>query len=122
MGIEKRRAKRIKEEASVSITLVSKDASTPAKKISYNLTKDISSVGLRMMGTSFLPVKSLLKIELAFTKPPRLFSAFGEVKWVKSRYADELFEIGIEFVNTPPEVIQILKEHIEKSDKIFPSE
>ncbi len=122
MGIDKRRAKRIKEEASVSITLVSKDASTPAKKISYSLTKDISSVGLRMMATSFLPVKSLLKIELAFTKPPRLFSAFGEVKWVKSRYADELFEIGIEFVNTSPEVIQILKEHIDKSDKIFPSE
>ncbi len=122
MGKEKRRARRIKEEASVSITLVSKDELTPAKKISYHLTKDISSVGLRILATTFLPVKSFLKIELALTKPPRLFSAFGEVRWIKSRYADELFEIGIEFVDTPAEVIKILKEHIEKSEQIFPSE
>jgi len=117
MSPEKRRAKRIKEEASVSITLVSKDALTPGKKISYHLTKDISSVGLKIMATSFLPIKSLLKIELALAKPPKLFSAFGEVRWVKSRYADELFEVGIEFVDTPPEIIKILQEHIAKSEE-----
>jgi c-di-GMP-binding flagellar brake protein YcgR len=122
MGREKRGAKRIKEEGSVSITLVSKDALTPGKKISYHLTKDISSTGMKILATTFLPVKSLLKIDLTLIKPPKLFSAFGEVRWVKTRFANELFEIGIEFVDTPAEVIRVLQEHIEKSEQVFPSE
>lgn len=117
---EKRRATRIKEEASVSINLVSKEALVPGKKISYHLTKDISSTGIKILTNTFLPIKSLLKIELSFIKPPKLFSAFGEVRWVKTRYADELFEIGIEFVNTPEEVIKILKEHIKKTKESIP--
>jgi hypothetical protein len=117
---EKRRAKRIREETNVTIKLISKDALAPDKKLSYHLTKDISEVGIKILAGTFLPVKSLVKIELALTKPPQLFSAFGEVRWVKSRYADELFEIGIEFVDTSRDIIRILKDHIEKAGENIP--
>jgi hypothetical protein len=41
----------------------------------------------------------------------------GKVRWVKSRYADELFEMGIEFVNTPKNQIKALKKHLEEMEK-----
>lgn len=120
MSEDKRRAKRIKEETQVTITLLSKDAIDPGKKLSYHLTKDISSVGLKILANTFLPINSMLKIELALSKPPKLISAFGKVRWVKSRYADELFEIGIEFADTPPDVIKALHEYIEKAAETLP--
>ena len=113
---EQRKAKRVKEEAQVTIKLVPSETFTPDKKISYHLTKDISSTGLRVFANSFLPINSTLKIELILEKPHRLISAFGKVRWIKSRYADELFELGIEFVDTPEDHIRALKEHIEQTE------
>lgn len=113
---EHRRAKRVREEAQVTIKLVPSETFTPDKKISYNLTKDISSTGLRILANTFLPINSTLKIDLILSKPHRLISAFGKVRWIKSRYADELFELGIEFVDTPKDHIHALKEHIEKTE------
>lgn len=118
---EQRKAKRIKEETKVTIRLVSTDRFTPQKKISYHLTRDISSTGLRILANTFLPINSILKIDLSLVKPPRLITALGKVRWIKSRYADELFEMGIEFVETPQENIRILKEHIEKEEEHPPS-
>lgn len=113
---EQRRAKRVKEEAQVTIKLVPSETFTPDKKISYHLTKDISSTGLRILANTFLPINSTLKIDLTLTKPHKLISAFGKVRWIKSRYADELFELGIEFVDTPKDHIEALREHIEKTE------
>lgn len=118
---EQRRAKRIKEETKVTIKLISTDKLTPDKRISYHLTKDISSTGLRIFANTFLPINSILKIELSLTKPPRLISALGKVRWVKSRYADEMFEMGIEFMDTPHENIRALKEHIEEEEESPPT-
>jgi len=116
---EQRRAKRIKEEAQVTIKLLPSERFTPGKKITYHLTKDISSTGLRIMANTFLPINSMLKIELSLTKPLRYITAIGRIRWVKSRYADELFEMGIEFLDTPEENIQALKDHIAKLESPF---
>jgi len=36
----------------------------------------------------------------------------GRVKWVKSLYGDEVFELGLEFVDTPPDIITFLIGHL----------
>ena len=115
---DKRKAKRIKEEAKVTITLISKDSLSPGRKIIYRLTKDISSAGIKIQANTFLPINSMIKIELSLKEPLRMVSAIGLVRRIKSLYADELFEVGIEFVDTSQEIINILREHIEKQSKI----
>ncbi len=114
---DKRRAKRIKEEAKVTIILISKDSLSPGRKIIYHLTKDISSTGIKIQTNTFLPINSIIKIELSLKEPPKLVSAMGMVRRVKTLFADELFEIGIEFVDTSQEIISIIKEHIERQSK-----
>jgi hypothetical protein len=44
-----------------------------------------------------------------------MISAYAKVRWVKSVYADELFELGIEFVDTSINIIKSLKEHFDKT-------
>ncbi|MBC8357878.1 MAG: PilZ domain-containing protein [Candidatus Aminicenantes bacterium] len=117
---EQRRAKRVREEAQVTITLISKDLLPVGKKISYHLTKDISSTGIKIRASAFLPINAVLRIDISFEKPPRVIHAFGKVRWVKSIYADELFEMGIEFVDTSQENIELLKEYIEKAAITIP--
>ena len=111
--MEKRKAKRVKKESKIIIKVISEDVVPRNKKIIYHLTKDISSKGVKIQTNTFLPINTLLKIELSLMKPPRAIKAIGRVRWIKSRYADEKFEMGIEFVDTSKETIKTLTKHIE---------
>ena len=114
MPVEKRKTKRVKKESKITIKVISEDTIPRNKQIIYHLTKDISSRGVKIQTNTFLPINTLLKIELSLTSPPRVVKAIGRVRWVKSRYADEKFEMGIEFIDTPKESIKALSKHIER--------
>lgn len=111
--MEKRKAKRILEENKVKITRDYKDKLPPDEKIIYGLTKDISSGGARIQGNTFLPINTLLKIELSLKEPLRLISAIGKVCWVKKPHR-ELFQTGIEFMEMSPGSKNVLEEHIDE--------
>jgi hypothetical protein len=112
---EKRRERRVREQALFTITLISKDAAEDYPKVIHHSTEDISLTGAKIHTNSFLPVGSFLKIDLSLTEPPRMISAYAKVRWVKSVYADELFELGIEFVDTSINIIKALKEHFDRT-------
>lgn len=119
---EKRRERRVREQALFTITLISKDTAETHPKIIHHKTEDISLTGAKIHTNAFLPVGSFLKIDLSLTDPPRMISAYAKVRWAKSVYADELFELGIEFVDTSINIIKALKEHFDKTAKKEPSE
>ena len=111
---EKRRDLRINEENRVKIRLASKDDEYPDRKLSFHMTKDLSKRGIKILSNTFLPVNRTLRVELSVLNPPRMISALGKIRWIKSRYTDDMYEIGIEFVDMTPENIKILQEHIQK--------
>ena len=111
---EKRKDRRVREQALFKITLISKDTTETHPKIIQHTTEDISLTGAKIHTNAFLPVGSFLKIDLSLTDPPRMISAYAKVRWAKSVYADELFELGIEFVDTSINIIKSLKEHFDK--------
>jgi c-di-GMP-binding flagellar brake protein YcgR len=112
---EKRRTERIKEKTQVTITPFDPCDLSAGSKIIHHMTKDISLGGIRIQSNIFIPINSMLKMELSLRAPTRLITAYGKVRWIKSFSKDELFEIGIEFVDTSQEIIRILKNHIEGS-------
>ncbi|MDH4220988.1 MAG: PilZ domain-containing protein, partial [Candidatus Aminicenantes bacterium] len=105
---EKRREKRIKKENKLIFEVFSTDRNLENKKIHYTLTKDISLGGVNIRTDTFLPVDTLVKIDLPLPKMHKIISVRGKVRWVKSLYDDEVFEVGLEFVDTPHEVITSL--------------
>lgn len=109
---EKRREKRKDEENKVTISVVNKFKPRSALGNFYALTKDISMSGAKIQTDADLAINTLLKIELALARSHRLISVIGKVKWIKQLYGNEVFEIGVEFVDTPPDRVLALLEHI----------
>lgn len=109
---EKRQSKRLEEENEITIKVVSTDKLPSNQKVIYHISKDISTTGARIRTNVFLPVDTLLKIELTLKDPPRLVVAVGKVKWIRSLYGDETYEAGLEFNDTSRETIKLLADHV----------
>ena len=109
---EKRKEKRVEEEIKVAIKLLPEDKYQHGKNVVYALTKDISSGGVKIVTDKLLPVDTLLKIELTLAKIRKLVEATAKVRWVNRLYDDDVFEMGLEFVDTPAKSVMLLLEYI----------
>lgn len=110
---EKRKAKRLKEKNEITIIIVSGGKKSPEEKIMYNQSKDVSVLGTRIKANIFLPIDTLLKIDFTLKNPHQMMiSTLGKVKWIKSLFANESYEAGVEFIHTPSDVTQQLAIYI----------
>jgi len=112
--VERRRAKRLKEDNELTITITSKEIKLPKEKIIYTLSRNISVSGARIQANSFLPVDTILQIKVTLKNPPLMITAYAKVKWIKILIADEFYEAGLEFFNTSSEMIQQLANYISR--------
>lgn len=108
---EKRIDSRVSEEDKVVVELLSEIDPPPAKRVFNALTKDISPGGVRLMTNVTLPVDSLVRMELALSKRRKLIQATGKIRWTRSVYGEELFELGVEFTEIALEDKMVLLEH-----------
>lgn len=115
---EKRRAKRLKEESEVTITIVAGGKKYSKEKVIYNSGKDISAAGAKIQSNIFLPIDTLLKIDFKLKNLQQMITATGKVKWIKIICEDECYHAGVEFVNTPAEAIKKLSDYISWKQKL----
>lgn len=108
---ERRRESRIPEEDKVVIELLTNGQIPGDKSVINALTKDISPGGIRIMTNVLLPVGTLLKLEIVLSQRRRRLHATGAVRWARSVYEEELYEMGIEFDHITPEDKMLLLEH-----------
>jgi hypothetical protein len=109
---ERRKTQRLDEENEITITIVSGGGTSPKEKILYNQSKNISVSGARIQAHIFLPVDTLLMIEMTLKTLRQMIIVIGKVKWIKVVFEDESYEAGVEFFNTPNEAIKKLSEYI----------
>ena len=109
---EKRRAPRLKQENEVTITVLSGKHNLPKEKVIHNFSKDISASGARIQAHLFLPIDTLLKIDITLKTMQQMITVMGKVKWIKIIYEDESYEAGLEFVNTSSEAIKKIGDYI----------
>ena len=114
---ERRRAQRLEEENEITITIVSGGGNSPKEKILYNHSKDISVSGAGIQAHIFLPVNTLLMIEMTLKTLRQMITVIGKVKWIKVVFEDESYEAGVEFVHTPSEAIHKLENYISWKQK-----
>jgi hypothetical protein len=114
---ERRRAQRLEEENEITITIVSGGGNSPKEKILYNHSKDISVSGVGIHAHIFLPVNTLLMIEMTLKTLRQMITVIGKVKWIKVIFEDESYEAGVEFFDTPNDAIKKLSEYISWKQK-----
>ena len=109
---EKRKAPRLQEENEVTITVVSGGDNLPQETVMHNRSKDISVGGTRIQANFYLPVDTLLMLEMKLNTVRQMITVIGKVKWIKIIYQDEAYEAGVEFVNTPRDAMRKLQDYI----------
>ena len=110
---EHRREKRKAEENRVHIKVRAEDGD----KTFYALTKDISSGGIKILTDEDLEIGTELDLEISLSRIHKIVNVMGTVRWTNSLYDGGLFEVGMEFVDTPPERVLFLLEYVYREEK-----
>jgi hypothetical protein len=110
--MERRGDSRMNEEDKVSVEILSGE--NPSAQIpSINaLTKDISPGGVRIMSDVKIEPGTWVRLEIVLSARRRLIKVRGVVRWFRSIYEQDLFEMGIEFVGLTPDDKVSLLEHV----------
>ncbi|MDI6844557.1 MAG: PilZ domain-containing protein [Candidatus Saccharicenans sp.] len=109
--MEKRREKRLDEENKVVLYVLG-ESGQPQEESFYSFSRDISVGGLRIMTDQPLPVKTRVRLEIALSETKKLITGIAEVRWVKSLFDEEVFEMGLEFIELDPQSRVHLLEHV----------
>ena len=118
---ESRKEKRFNEENRVIIEYFPEGVEPGQVKTINALTQDLSIGGAKILTDKFFPTGSILNITLTLSKSKQIVKLQGEVKWVRSLYDDELYEIGIEFLHDISKTVLALIGHLYGKEKGIPS-
>ena len=72
--------------------------------------------GAKIQGNIFLPIDTILKIDITFKNLQQKITTIGKVKWNKVIIENESYEAGVEFVDAPDEAVLTLYEQMQKDD------
>ena len=104
---------RLKEDVDeITVTLSPGEKKSAKEKIVYHISKDISVNGARIQVNSFFPVGTLIKIDVTLKNLHKTITALGKVKWIKSLFGHDSYELGLEFVYTSSDMIEQLVDYI----------
>ena len=96
----------------IMIDVISRENNLSKEKIFCNYSEDISVSGAKIRGNILLPVDTLLRIDFTLNNLRQKITVFGKVKWTRIILDDKWYEAGVEFFDTPGEIIKKLDDHI----------
>lgn len=102
-GKEKRKFTRFFEYDEISYSVI------PHPKSKNKLTLDLSEGGIRFIADEFIPLNSLLRLEIKLLHCSKVINAIAKVVRVKSLFGDERFEIGVEFIDIKKDDLALFK-------------
>jgi c-di-GMP-binding flagellar brake protein YcgR len=109
---ERRRYTRVPESLQVAYEII------PAETIKEYLTRDISQGGIRFLTHEFIPKDSRLRIRITFPTTLFSFEALVKCMWIRELSYGDDFEVGVEFIDLPSEILDYLVSYIRASFNI----
>lgn len=109
---ERRREPRRKDELPVEMEVISGHELSPHTSVLYAQIKNISPGGVKILSSVFLPGSTSVKLKITLPDPVKSIEPVGRVVWGTKLGEGEVYEMGIEFINTPPHILSTLLEYI----------
>ena len=109
---EKRKEPRREAEIPVEIEILSDESQSDHSSVLYAEIKDISAGGVKILTCVNIPIGTSVRIKITLLKLGETIGPIGKVVWGHQIDNSDLYEMGIEFESTQPEILCILLEYI----------
>jgi len=110
---DRRRDPRIEEEKEVILEIVnSRSLNEQEKRQLLARSLDISVGGIRLEAAEEFESQSLIRLKIPSDQLGKWIQVFGRVRWIRKIEEERIIELGLEFIDTPPETVLDLMEHI----------
>ena len=109
---EKRRDPRREEELPVEIEILFDETNPGPSSVFYAQIRDISAGGVKIWTSVYIPLDTQIKLKITLSKLGEVIGPIGKVVWGNKIDDNDLYEMGIEFDNTQPDILCTLLEYI----------
>lgn len=110
---DRRREPRIEEEKEVILEIInSRTLDEQEKKQVLAKSLDISVGGIRVESPAEFAPESLIRLRIPSDQLGKWIQVLGRIKWIKKIEAERVIELGLEFIDIPPETVLDLMDHI----------
>jgi c-di-GMP-binding flagellar brake protein YcgR len=109
---ERRRFKRVEEHIPVHF----RDMRVGVKMTDNSLTKNLSEGGAKFHSYNFLPLSSLLMVEVTLPSTPKPVKAISSVAWIRKLPSVDEYELGVHFIHMTREDKATVSDYIHKVD------
>jgi c-di-GMP-binding flagellar brake protein YcgR len=109
---EKRKEPRRDDELPVEIEILSDETKLGPTRVLYAQIKDISAGGVKIQTSLYIPLDTLIKLKIKLLKLDETIGPTGKVVWGNQVENSDMYEMGIAFENTHPEILTTLLEYI----------
>lgn len=110
---ERRRFIRIKEEDIINSKIL------PDYKTTKNISTNLSIGGIRFLCNKFIPLSSVLRVEIKLQYAHRILTAIVKVKWIRAKFDDEIYDVGAEFMDISGEDLKFLNGYLYNEPNII---
>jgi hypothetical protein len=109
---EKRKEPRREDELSVEIEILTNETNPGPTRVLYAQIKDISVWGVKIGTSVYIPLDTPIKLKFTLSKFGETVGPIGKVVWGNQIEDSDMYEMGIEFENTQPEILCTLLDYI----------
>jgi c-di-GMP-binding flagellar brake protein YcgR len=92
-NIEGRRFARVPFRRSVRFSMPHRE------RVDSHMAQDLSQGGLRMLSSEFIPVHSLVNIQIQLKDREKVMDVQGQVVWVRYNPMTETYQMGLQFAD-----------------------
>jgi hypothetical protein len=109
---EKRKEPRREDELPVEIEILSDETNLGPTRVLYAQIKDISAGGVKILTSLYIPLDTPIKLKITLSKLGETIGPVGKVVWGNQVEDSDMYEMGVEFENTQPDILYTLLEYI----------
>ena len=109
---EKRKEPRRDDELPVEIEILTDETDSGPTRVLYAQIKDISAGGVKILTSVYIPLDTPIELKITLPNLGETIGPIGKVVWGKHIEDSEMYEMGIEFEDTQPDILCTLLEYI----------
>ncbi len=119
--MKKRREKRFRQWNKATIRAAEAGRETFSSEGTNAFTYDLSLGGARIHSDREFPVGTIIQVQIQLSRTGQYVSIESEVRWIKKNDAENVYEMGVEFLHRIPQTLMSLMKNLYDESSRIPT-